>query len=270
MEIKLPEIIAIGIYNSNIAVKNKTVTNNRRTSMFEIEIPIENGGISYIDSDKIRLKPNMVICAKPGQIRHTKLPFKCYYIHFILNEGDLYSKLIALPNFLNTTKYKKYHEIFQKMYNYYNTSIDTDEIILQSLILELVHILINDSKKQVLKEQMKTGNYDTINKITSFIKDNLTSNLTLSSLSAKAGFSPTYFHKLFKSSTGKTVREYIEDLRIKKAINMIVETDLTVTQIAYECGFSSQSYFNYVFKRKMKTTPKQYAKAFFEQYTKSI
>ena len=51
---------------------------------------------------------------------------------------------------------------------------------------------------------------------------------------------------------------------------MIVETDHTITQIAYECGFSSQSYFNYVFKRKIKITPKQYAKEAFEQYTKSI
>ena len=268
MEIKLPEIIAIGIYNSNIAVKNKTVTNNRRTSMFEIEIPIENGGTSYIDSDKIKLRPNMVICAKPGQIRHTKLPYKCYYIHFILNEEDLYSKLITLPNFLNTSKYQKYYEIFQKMYNYYSTSIDIDEIILHSLFLELVHTLINDSIKQALKEQMKTGNYDTINKITTFIKDNLTSNLTLSSLSSKAGFSPTYFHKLFKSSTGKTVHEYVEEQRIKKAINLIVEGNHTITEIAYKCGFSSQSYFNYAFKRKMKTTPKQYAKKFYEQYIK--
>ena len=270
MEIKLPEIIAIGIYNSNNVVKNKTVTSNRRTSMFEIEIPVENGGISYIDSDKMELRPDMVICAKPGQIRHTKLPFKCYYIHFILTEGDLYSKLINLPNYLNTRKYQEYFEIFQKMYNYYNTAINTDEIILQSLILELVYTLINDSKKQALNKQMKTCNYDTINKITAFIKNNLTSDLNLSSLSSIAGFSPTYFHKLFKSSTGKTAHEYIEDLRIKKAINMIVETDHTITQIAYECGFSSQRYFNYVFKRKMKITPKQYAKEAFEQYTKSI
>ena len=270
MEIKLPEIIAIGVYNSNIAVKNKDVTSNRRTTMFEIEIPIENGGISYIDSDKMRLKPDMVICAKPGQIRHTKLPFKCYYIHFILREGDLYSKLIAIPNFISTAKYQKYYEIFQKMYKYYNTSIDIDEIILQSLTLELLHTLINDYKKQALKEQMKTGNYDTIDKITAFIKENLTSDLTLSSLSSKAGFSPTYFHKMFKASTGKTVHEYVEEQRIKKAINLIVDGNHTITDIAYKSGFSSQSYFNYAFKRRMKTTPRQYAKDFYEQYIKSV
>ena len=153
MEIKLPEIISIGIYNTNIAVKNKTVTNNRRTSMFEIEIPIENGGISYMDSEQMRLRPNMVICAKPGQVRHTKLPFKCYYIHFILTESELCTKLNELPNYLKTDKYEKYLDLFQKMYKYYNTAISTDEIILQSLVLELLYSLIKDSKKQQLKNQ---------------------------------------------------------------------------------------------------------------------
>ena len=89
-------------------------------------------------------------------------------------------------------------------------------------------------------------------------------------MSTLAGFTPTYFHKLFKASTGKTLREYVEEQRIKKAINLLLKYDTTVTEIAYECGFSSQSYFNYAFKRKMKTSPKQYAKKVFEQYTKSI
>jgi len=269
MDIRLPEIIAIGIYNTNYAVKNKTVTDNRRTTMFEIEIPIEDGGISYIDSEKMRLSPDMVICAKPGQIRHTKLPFKCYYIHFILTEGDLYRKLMDLPNYIMTDKYDKYYKIFQKMYSYYNTLLSTDEIILHSLILELIHTMINDSKKQALKEQVNTTNYDTIRSITEYIKNNLTGDLSLSFLASLAGFSPTYFHKLFKSSTGKTVRDYVEEQRIKKAINLIIETNRTITEIAYECGFSSQSYFNYAFKRRTNMTPKEYAVKFYEQYTKT-
>lgn len=270
MEIKLPEIICIGIYNASDVVKNKTVTDNRRTSVFEIEIPIENGGISYIDSDSMILRPDMVICAKPGQIRHTRLPFKCYYIHFILTKGELYSKLTELPNYLKTDNYNKYYGIFQNLYKYYSTSVGTDEIIVQSLVLELIHTMINDSKKQELKQQMKSGNYDTIKKTTEFIKNNLTNDLNLTVLASISGFSPTHFHKMFKSATGKTLRDYIEDQRIKKAVNLIIETDRTITEIAYECGFSSQSYFNYVFKRKMKITPKQYAKEIFEQYTKFI
>jgi hypothetical protein len=46
----LPKIVAIGIYNSDLAVKNIKVTKNRKTTMFEIELPIENGGVSYVEA----------------------------------------------------------------------------------------------------------------------------------------------------------------------------------------------------------------------------
>ena len=96
----LPEIVAVGIYNSAVEVKNRAVTKNRITTMFELEIPIEAGGISYIDNEATAITPDMVICARPGQTRHTRLPFKCYYIHMILHEGELYELLMRTPSFI--------------------------------------------------------------------------------------------------------------------------------------------------------------------------
>ena len=123
------------------------ITKNRKTTMFEIEIPIEKGGVSYINSDNMAIEPDVIICAKPGQTRHTKLPFKCYYIHLIATDTMLYDKLMSLPNFIKTDKYQKYYEIFEKLCTNYDTAIGFDEIILQSLILELIYTLMCDSKK---------------------------------------------------------------------------------------------------------------------------
>lgn len=63
-----------------------------------------------------------------------------------------------------------------------------------------------------------------------------------------------------------TLREYVEEQRIKKAIHLLLTTDRSLTAVAYECGFSSQSYFSYVFKRKMKTTPRQYIDSLYQKY----
>ena len=76
----LPEIVAAGVYNAQVAFKGKTVSPNRRTTMFEIELPLDDGGISYIDETAHAISESIVICAKPGQIRHTRLPFRCHYI----------------------------------------------------------------------------------------------------------------------------------------------------------------------------------------------
>lgn len=216
MKFNLPEIVAIGIYNSNIAIKNRAITKNRKTTMFEIEIPIEKGGISHINSDERAIEPDMIICAKPGQIRYTKLPFKCYSIHLIVTEGELYDTLMHIPNYVKTNKYEKYYEIFEKLCKYYDTAVDLDEIILHSLILELIYILVNDSKRPALRNHIKGRNYETIAKIIQYIKENLTSDLSLEAAANYAGFSPIHFHNFFKASTGRTLHAYVEEQRIKK------------------------------------------------------
>ena len=60
----------------------------------------------------------------------------------------------------------------------------------------------------------------------------------------------------------KTLREFVEERRIKKAIDLLFTNNYQLSEIAYECGFSSQSYFCYAFKRYTGTTPKQYIKKF--------
>ena len=104
----LSEIVAVGIYDSEIIAKNTVISKNRKTSMFEIELPIESGGVSYIDTNAKRIDTNMLICAKPGQIRHTKFPFKCYYVHMIIHDSSLYDTLMNTPDFLETDKKETY------------------------------------------------------------------------------------------------------------------------------------------------------------------
>ena len=151
-------------------------------------------------------------------------------------------------------------KIFLSLCEHYNTGIEADQILLQSLILELIYILKN---KAISNENFtpKNNNHHVIEKTLEYIKNNLESDLSLDALAKIANFNAVYFHKLFKAATAKTLREYIEEQRIKKAINLLISTNMAITQIAYECGFSSQSYFNYAFKRKMKVSPREYAKS---------
>jgi len=261
----LPEIVAVGIYNSHIAAKNLKISKKRRTSMFEIELPIEDGGISYIDSNSKQINPNMIICAKPGQVRHTKFPFKCYYVHMIIHSGVLYDMLINTPDFFETEKSNIYKDIFVKLIKHYSTLADSEEIILQSLLLELIYTIKKDSTLKN-KNGNFTNNYSKVEKSLSYIKEHLTEDLSLDKVAKSVSFSPIHFHNTFKTAVGKTLRDYIEEQRIKKATNLLLTTNYSLTQIAYECGFSSQSYFSYVFKRRIKKTPREYAKEIYSNY----
>lgn len=270
MDVIMPEIVSIGVFNAQTRAKNASETSKRTTTMFEIEIPIEEGGVSCINSEYAEVTPTFVICAKPGQMRRTKLPYKCYYIHFILKSGTLYDELMNLENFVKTDRFEKYKNIFEKMNKYFETAVETDEIMLYSLVMELVHTLIKDSDRLQKRAKIKTNNYEVIEKAIKYIKENLTSDLSLETVAKYAQMSPIHFHNCFKTATARTLRQYVEEQRIKKAANMLITTDLTLTEIAYECGFSSQAYFSYAFKRKMQLTPREYAKQIFYRYEKEI
>ena len=233
--------------------------------MFELELPIGSGGMSYINDESHPITENMVICAKPGQIRHTRLPFKCYYIHMIVNEGYLGDILTTLPNYIDFSCTDQIKEIFISLCEHYNTGITNDDILLQSLLFKLIYIL-SENSASVVNYAPKSNNHKTIERTLEYINNNLSANLTLERLASAANFNAIYFHKLFKASTGKTLHEYVEDQRIKKSINLLISTDMTLTEIAYECGFSSQSYFSYAFKRRMGTSPRDYVKQIVERY----
>lgn len=259
-------IVATGLYNAQLAFKTKSISPNRKTTMFEIELPTEAGGVSYINDEARPVTEHTVICAKPGQIRHTRLPFKCHYIHMIVGEGLLYQTLTALPNFIEVTDTERLREIFLSIQHYAGTGFPEDTLMLHSLVTELVYLLHKCAAPVAARYRPKANNRAVIEQTLDYIRHNLTADLSLEALAAVANFSPIYFHKLFKASTGQTLNEYIKEQRIKKSITLLLSTNMTMTRIAYECGFSSQSYFSYAFKKKMKLSPHEYAKRLIDSY----
>lgn len=256
------KIKKIGIYDSKIAQPSVNISPNRKVTTFELELPLSNGGISYVDSYSSQISENLFICAKPNQIRHTKFPFKCAYAHIDVFDENLYDVLLSVPTFVEIKNPTIYEEIFKELQRYSVHPTATNEIMKESLLLKLIYILCSENKTNLTTK--KYGFY--INKAVDFINANLSDDLRLENVAKKVNVSPVYFHNCFKKATGKTLREYVEEQRVMAAIHLMLCTNMTLTEIAYECGFSSQSYFNYAFKRKMKVTPRAYIKSLNDCY----
>jgi len=77
-------------------------------------------------------------------------------------------------------------------------------------------------------------------------------------LASLIGLSTSQTLRKIKAKTGKSVSQYIRELRLSKAASLIKETDLTIAEIAFKVGFSSQSYFNKVFRKFYGITPGEY------------
>ena len=99
-----------------------------------------------------------------------------------------------------------------------------------------------------------------IGKITEYIKNNLNDDLSVNDIAKKMNISVYYLSHLFKQVTGISILEYRNELRLTKAKQMLIESRLSVNEIAIRCGFCNASYFTEVFSRSEKISPSQFRK----------
>lgn len=94
-----------------------------------------------------------------------------------------------------------------------------------------------------------------IEKVNNYIKENLVQKITLKEVSDLVNMSESAFSHFFKKSTKSSFSDYITDLRLGYAARLLLETERSVNEICFDCGFNNISNFNRTFKRKMGFTP---------------
>lgn len=99
-----------------------------------------------------------------------------------------------------------------------------------------------------------------IEKITIYITKNYFNNLKVNDIGDAVGLHPDYANHIFKKAFGTTISDYIAELRIAHAQRKLLTTDMSITNIAYECGFNSIARFNATFFKKIQCTPREYKK----------
>lgn len=102
--------------------------------------------------------------------------------------------------------------------------------------------------------------YDRIRGVIEHINQNFGEKLTLDELAALAHMNKTYLSTYFKEVMHIGIFEYIEQIRINYACTLLKASQLSVTEISFETGFNSVSYFNRMFKRIVGVSPKEYRK----------
>lgn len=95
-----------------------------------------------------------------------------------------------------------------------------------------------------------------------YINENYMRSISLEEVSSIAGFNPTYFSSLFKKETGTTFMEYLLEIRLNKAKELLKETNLSVAAICERVGYTDLKHFQKIFKREMEVSPNQYRKLY--------
>jgi two-component system response regulator YesN len=198
-------------------------------------------------------------------------PFSFYDAEAFIRKvfDHLYQQLQAEP-----------HLIREKLYDYYrvlkssglsqgilldkltdNFGMTLYQAIFQYDLLSTIEESFTEILKSFGEECDKLGNRKLKKEtaqIIAYVKNNLSGNLSISHVARIIHISESYFSHLFKKEMGITFVDYVNRLRIEKAMAMLSESDKKINEIAYEVGINNPNYFSILFKKITNLSPQDY------------
>lgn len=145
------------------------------------------------------------------------------------------------------------------LFCYYEKEI-AYELELKSLLFKLFSIIYKNNliNKQSNKNLLTFNNTEKIKIILNYINEHISEDISINKLATLCNYSEYHFMRFFKKHVGVTCIQYINNLRLEKASILLSSTNIPITDISFDIGFDNLSYFNKLFKRKYKLTPKEF------------
>lgn len=249
-----------------------------RIAPFHVAIYLLRGSMEIIeDGICYSLLPHQLFFLKSGVHHWGEKPFEegsaWYYAHFYCPEPepqmqklpeniyhdskltlDLHDnkKYLILPKLTDcdpTSRIRRNFEQLIEAHNYGN--IPQASVRLWQIFLECVKNVSEDYVGNVY-----------VRKLQEYIRSHYIDGFTAEEMETNCGLSYKYAGTLFKEATGQTIREYQRTLRIRRAKQLLEETDTSVTEIAQMTGFSDVFYFSKVFRAEQGCSPSEYRRTY--------
>lgn len=203
---------------------------------------------------------------------------------FYKKDSTLRSRVIVMyinpkifePMLASVTEFDGLKEMFQQATKGINIFGDTRTIISEKLIamasktgfekanglLEIMHLISISQDRNFIDNKelyVPTGlNSDRLIDVIKFIKDNIHEPISLKKVAEVACMATPSFCRFFKNRTKMRFSQYLVDMRMTHACKLLIESDKPISEIAYMCGYTSNSHFCKVFKDYTRQSPYQY------------
>ncbi|HHV96930.1 MAG TPA: AraC family transcriptional regulator [Clostridiaceae bacterium] len=245
--------------------------------VMEIDVITDGEGLMFFDHNVYHIQAGdvYIVNAFENHSTYSNGTLKLVCIHFnpytltvnVFTDSE-YAEILnnGIPLFCNLIRNddenaNNIKTILQKIICEWTEAKEGYRPMIRLLLGELLLYLNRNYKKDVSTENNNyiiTSSYQRIREVLDYIHSNFQHQLTLDKLSQKALMHKTYFSAFFKKATGYTVTEYITNLRINTACNLLKSSSLTVKEISAMCGFNTVSNFNKAFKKALAQKPQEY------------
>ncbi len=135
------------------------------------------------------------------------------------------------------------------------------ELEISIVLRKICSVLLNECKfeKQAkVYDRYGLKSMTNIKKAIGFMEKNYANSFSLNDIASEIGMSPTYFSRFFKKNTGETFYSYLNKIRLYHAHRELLNSDRSITEIAFNNGFANVKSFIETFKNVYNTTPSRY------------
>lgn len=220
----------------------------------EIQYIIEGTNIARCDNDIVEATEDSFFIINSAEIhqsiggnrRHACIQFS----PSLFGKNNIILKRIVRDPYLS--------ELMKKMLIEHDKNDEFSKINIQGYAhLLIAHLYKNHAYKIIDDNDLSIHSRKQVilNNCIMYIYDNYDKLISLEELATIADVNKYYFCSIFKEFTGKTFKEYQNNIRVTKAIELLVTTDLPVTEIGFLCGFNDSNYFSRKFRQITGKTP---------------
>lgn len=220
-----------------------------------------------INTNQYNAKKGDIIFVNPERV-HSATPYDCIYECVVFKpeafvigaqeinrftEGLIKGELCIKEFFLN--KDDELHHMTNILFDKLSEEYEGKRFRITGALYNLYGLIMEKNLYSHTDTSVPNKNVPKIKKVLNYIQKNSHSDITLNDMAEHIGMSRKYFCSFFKKMTTKTPFEYLNSYRVEKATKMILNSDKSITEVAYECGYNDLSYFIKTFKRINGVTP---------------
>lgn len=151
------------------------------------------------------------------------------------------------------------HNLFLDLNRIYDNKESGYELLLKANFLKLIAQLLPHCMEASTKPQLYSEHSAKLKVVLEYIDRHYTEELSIAGLAELCYFSEYYFMRFFKKYVGMSCLDYIKNLRLEKAAELLEQGELSTLEVSLSVGFHNLSYFHREFKKKYGVTPKKFA-----------
>ncbi|SFE53516.1 AraC family transcriptional regulator [Thermophagus xiamenensis] len=238
--------------------------NGRILSEYQINYITEGKGILETKSGKFHINSGTIMLIKPGMWHRYRPERKTGWTeHYIGIEGDIVERLFKNPILNSKTPIiecglkESFIDCYYKIFELAQKERPGFQLISSGIAIRLLGSLVSYVKNRhfkgtALELAMENAKF--------IIRENVDKEINFKELASSLNLGYSYFRKMFKKHTGVSPGQYHLHLRLMRAKELLLSTDMSIKEVAYETGFESTHYFSRLYKNKMGVPPSEVRK----------